>query len=39
MDPNRIIYYVVDTDNVDAAESDKDFADTDRVHLHRGSPF
>jgi hypothetical protein len=39
MDPNRIIYYVVDTGNVDAAESNKDFADMDRVHLHRGSPF
>jgi hypothetical protein len=39
MDPNRIIYYIVDTDNVDATESNKDFTDTDRVHLHRGSPF
>ena len=40
MDPDRLIrVHVVDTEDVDIAESDKQFARGSRVGFHRGSPF
>jgi hypothetical protein len=40
MDPDRLVWIdVVDAEDGDVAESDKELTDADRVHLHRGSPF
>ncbi len=39
MGPNRSTQHVVDTDNGDAAETNKQLAHDSRVGFNRGSPF
>jgi hypothetical protein len=39
MDPDRVIYHVIDTEDVDVTEADEQFTDDSRVGFHRGSPF
>ena len=39
MDPDRIINWVVDAEDGDVTESNKQLAHGGRVGFHRGSPF
>lgn len=39
MDPDRFIRHIVDTNDGDVAETNKQLAHDSRVDFHRGSPF